>query len=111
VDNDALAQRIIRDNLFQTGLARQARCLALNLPKELERITGTYDIIFADPPYHAEFYAALIEGIAARKLLKREGALIIEHSKKDILPDSHPPFERTRHKHYGDACLSLYRYC
>jgi 16S rRNA G966 N2-methylase RsmD len=110
VDNDAKAQRIIRDNLFHTGLARQARCLALNLPQELERITGTYDIIFADPPYHSDFYAVLIEGIAARKLLNPEGALIIEHSKKDALPDAPAPFVRTRYKHYGDASLSLYRF-
>lgn len=110
VDNDAEAQKIIRENLFHTGLARQARCLPLSLPADLHRITGSYDIIFADPPYHNDYYAALLEGIVGKELLKPEGVVVIEHDRRENMPESIAGLERTRFKHYGDAALSSYRF-
>jgi 16S rRNA (guanine(966)-N(2))-methyltransferase RsmD len=110
VDNDAEAQKIIRENLFHTGLARQARCLPLSLPADLHRITGSYDIIFADPPYHNDYYAALLEGIVGKELLKPEGLVVIEHDRRENMPESIAGVERTRFKHYGDAALSSYRF-
>ncbi|MFD0761975.1 16S rRNA (guanine(966)-N(2))-methyltransferase RsmD [Lutibacter aestuarii] len=51
--------------------------------KFLEKSTGTYDIIFADPPY--DFEVDKFERIATlvfeNKLLSENGILIIEHSK------------------------------
>jgi len=110
VDNDAEAQKIIRGNRFHTGLASQARCLPLSLPADLHRITGSYDIIFADPPYHNDYYAALLEGIVGKELLKPEGLVVIEHDRRENMPESIAGLERTRFKHYGDAALSSYRF-
>jgi 16S rRNA (guanine966-N2)-methyltransferase len=110
VDNDGEAQKIIRENLFHTGLARQARCLPLALPADMGRITGTYDIIFADPPYHNDYYAALLEGIVQHKLLHPDGVIVLEHDRREDLPENIAGLERTRFKHYGDAALSAYRF-
>lgn len=110
VDSAAMAQKITRDNLFHTGLAQRARCLALNLPAELGRIPGKYDLIFADPPYDCGQHEALLEGIVACGLLAPDGALIIEHARRQPLPEQFGTLERTRFKHYGEAALSVYRH-
>ena len=51
--------------------------------KFLEKHTGNYDIIFADPPYNLEQkdFEKIIELIFANKLLNEEGMMVIEHSK------------------------------
>jgi 16S rRNA (guanine(966)-N(2))-methyltransferase RsmD len=109
VDSDATSQKLIRDNLFHTGLARQARCLAYALPGDIERITGSYDIIFADPPYAEADYPALLDSIMAHGLLKQDGVIVLEHHRKAILPEEIAGLQRTRHKNYGDVALSVYR--
>ncbi|WP_284653823.1 16S rRNA (guanine(966)-N(2))-methyltransferase RsmD [Flavobacterium terrisoli] len=51
--------------------------------KFLEKHTGNYDIIFADPPYgmtQSEF-EKIIELIFESELLDEEGMLVVEHSK------------------------------
>jgi 16S rRNA (guanine966-N2)-methyltransferase len=110
VDNDATAQKIIRENLFHTGLARQARCLALTVPQDLARINERFDLIFADPPYNATDYSALLAGVMQAGLLQEEGAVIIEHARRAALPENIAGLERTREKHYGDVALSVYRH-
>lgn len=51
--------------------------------KFLERHTGKYDIIFADPPYGMDQkeFEKMIESIFKNELLDEEGMLVVEHSK------------------------------
>lgn len=109
VDNAPEAQRIIRENLFHTGLAQKARCLSLPMPAEMNRITDQFDLIFADPPYDCGQHTAILEGIVACNLLRPAGGVILEHAKRTAMPDDVAGLARTKYKHYGDAALSLYR--
>lgn len=51
--------------------------------KFLEKHTGNYDIIFADPPYGMEQkeFEKIVELIFENELLDEEGMLVVEHSK------------------------------
>ncbi len=109
VDNAPEAQRIIRENLFHTGLAQKARCLALVMPADMSRITEKFDLIFADPPYDCGQHAAILEAVVACGLLRPDGAIILEHAKRTPLPEEIAGLTRTKAKHYGDAALSVYR--
>ena len=52
--------------------------------RDFLRKTGkTYDIIFADPPFHLGFHEELIAQIFDKNLLRPDGYLIIEHGKQD----------------------------
>jgi 16S rRNA (guanine(966)-N(2))-methyltransferase RsmD len=57
--------------------------------KFLERATGAYDIIFADPPYDfsKDQLKKIVDLCAKAKLLTEGGCLIIEHSKHLDLAD------------------------
>ena len=48
-----------------------------------KKIGKKFDIIFIDPPYKEIKINMLIEKIILRKLLKKEGILIIHRHKKD----------------------------
>ncbi|MEM0516948.1 MULTISPECIES: RsmD family RNA methyltransferase [Aequorivita] len=78
-----------------------------DVAKYLEKASGNYDIIFADPPY--DFNASQLENIvlavAEKKLLKEDGILVIEHSKQNTL-DALPGFAEARK--YGGNVFSFF---
>lgn len=73
----------------------------------LEKNTGKYDIIFADPPYDMdqEKFERLINLIFEKDLLKEDGMLIVEHSKQTKLSE-HPNFDQARK--YGGNVFSFF---
>ncbi|MBG42434.1 MAG: 16S rRNA (guanine(966)-N(2))-methyltransferase RsmD [Aequorivita sp.] len=75
--------------------------------KYLEKASGKYDVIFADPPYDftTEVLNDLIEVIMANSLLNSDGLLIIEHAKQNDL-SSLPHFVEARK--YGSSVFSFF---
>lgn len=68
----------------------------------------TYDIIFADPPYNFEYhnYEKIILLIIEKKVLNKQGLIIIEHSKIISLQNI-KNYSETRK--YGDCCFSFFK--
>jgi 16S rRNA (guanine(966)-N(2))-methyltransferase RsmD len=75
--------------------------------KFLEKHTGCYDLIFADPPYDMaqKDFEFLVLQIFEKQLLQPEGMLIVEHSK-------HTPIDHLPHfsfdKKYGASVFSFF---
>ncbi len=78
-----------------------------DVKKYLEKATGKFDIIFADPPYDFTEVAlrGLSEEIFNNSLLNPEGLLIIEHAKQNDL-SSFPHFVEARK--YGSSVFSFF---
>ncbi len=80
----------------------------------LNQHNGTYDLVFADPPYALELddFMSLVDLIFDRDLLQPEtdekyaGMLIIEHSKHTDL-STHPRFDNARK--YGGTVFSFFK--
>lgn len=77
--------------------------------KFLEKHSGSYDVIFADPPYGLEqaVFEKLIHLIFERNLLDQNGMLVVEHSKHTKL-DHLPDF--SFQKNYGGSVFSFYEF-
>ena len=75
--------------------------------KFLENNKQQYDIIFADPPYEMEQenFEKIYQLVFKNNLLKENGLLVIEHSKKTDLKHL-PNFEQT--KKYGGNLFSFF---
>ncbi len=75
--------------------------------KYLERASGSYDIIFADPPYDMsiELFEKIATLVFQNELLDIDGTLIIEHSKHTKM-DHVPNYVETRH--YGGNAFSFF---
>jgi 16S rRNA (guanine(966)-N(2))-methyltransferase RsmD len=77
--------------------------------KFLEKHKGSYDIIFADPPYGIaqKEFEKLIEMVFENELLDKEGMMIMEHSKHTKLDHMmHFSFQ----KNYGGSVFSFYEF-
>ena len=75
----------------------------------LERCKNSYDIIFADPPYHLSQndFEKIITQIFDHEILDEEGMLIIEHSKDTSLEHMiHFSFA----KRYGGTVFSFFEF-
>lgn len=77
--------------------------------KFLEKHKGSYDIIFADPPYGIaqKDFEKLIEIVFENELLDEEGMMIMEHSKHTKLNHMmHFSFQ----KNYGGSVFSFFEF-
>lgn len=71
----------------------------------LQKAFKTWDIIFADPPYDYKYYEHIIEEIFDRKLLDKQGMLIMEHGAEQNF-EIHPHFVFLRR--YGSVHFSFF---
>jgi 16S rRNA (guanine966-N2)-methyltransferase len=77
--------------------------------KFLEKHTGNYDIIFADPPYDLsqENFEKIVTTIFEKQLLSEDGMLVVEHSKYTKLEQlEHFSFQ----KNYGGSVFSFFEF-
>jgi 16S rRNA (guanine966-N2)-methyltransferase len=110
VDQSRKAIRMIRDNLESLEIKAGFTVLEMDLSKALDMLSVQFDVAFVDPPYDREdLYFACLERFGSRELLKPEGILIIEHSKRAKLAESVGSIGLVRSLVQGDAALAFYR--
>jgi len=117
IENHAPAAALIRKNLESLGLRAEARVLALDALRGLQRLAGeagakhaAYDVAFLDPPYAAaEDYRRVLAFLGASSLLADNSLVIAEHRRNFDLPEKAGTLGRVRVLRQGDAALSFYR--
>lgn len=114
VENNSKNIQFIKENLKITGLEKKARLICRDVPNALSllgREGRKFDLIFLDPPYLKDFEASTLAGIVFNALLKTDGKVIVESSKKGTLPRNVEGLEMIRQEKYGDTLLSFYQIC
>lgn len=115
VDSRRPALEMARRNLSKLGGSRAARSSALFLRStadvrgfrpRLDRL-GSFDLVFADPPYGFEVGSALLAEVALR--MESGGSLVLEHSSRIDPPGSQPRLARLDQRAYGDSTLTWYQ--
>ena len=125
VDSDLNCLKLIETNLISLGIkpcqdkdgtGRQIyRKDSLEAPCFLERQGLKFDLIFLDPPYLTGLAKKSLLAIASYDILNPLGIVVIEHGKKEELPQEVAGNGRDRslllfkRKHYGDKVLSFYK--
>lgn len=94
---------------YQKKIKQELNCdnfspMRLDVFKALKNITGTYDIIFCDPPYDLPNISEIPDLVFKNKILQKEGWLIIEHSKTTSF--KHGNYKETRK--YGNVNFSIF---
>lgn len=85
--------------------SRQASETIRDLHKDKRR----FDIIFLDPPYYLDLAKKTLQTLSAYDILAPSGFIIVQHFKKDILPETLGVLSLFRQSRYGDTVLSFYR--
>ncbi|MCX2575205.1 16S rRNA (guanine(966)-N(2))-methyltransferase RsmD [Pedobacter sandarakinus] len=75
--------------------------------KLLRQMTGAYDLIFADPPYHMPNIPQIPILVQERQLLKPDGLLVVEHQ-SNMKMNSQPGYTDTRK--YGNSSFSFFEF-
>ncbi len=113
VEKDRKIVEIIIENLIKSKLREKAIVINKSFEnsfKEIQNHQDSFDLIFVDPPYEKASYESIMESVMEHGMLKREGVLIVEHLKKESLPDRIRTIERFKRRAYGQTELSFYKF-
>lgn len=113
VDSAASAVDYIRRNLENLGFNEKSTVIKADSQAYLRKMalaSGSFDLIFADPPYtiNTNFYESLLVMVRKQGILKPRGRLIIEHPARGgevEAPAGWAPVERRR---YGETAVTIF---
>jgi len=91
------AQYLILAQSVESALAR------------LNRENKKFDIIFLDPPYYQDLPKKTLQTLEGYDILAPNGLIVVQHFKKENLPDSLGVLTLFRQYKYSQTLLSLYR--
>ncbi len=103
VDKSSKSILYTKQNLV--GMETNYKLFKCDFQSFLKKIDCSYDIIFMDPPYaNLEFYHIALNLIFDRKLLNKDGKIIIEHD--NTLIGNFKNYKLLSTKRYGKKYLS-----
>ena len=105
VDNNFRCAEFIKKAAQEYGFNKVITVQRANVFVFLKYPQVPFDLIFADPPYEMEDIETIPELIFNQKLLKKDGWLILEHSKANTFKD-HPFLLQQRN--YGKVNFSIF---
>jgi 16S rRNA (guanine966-N2)-methyltransferase len=111
VEASPVCQRLIRDNLRETGLADRGRVLGGSLPVAIERAgdLGPYELALLDPPYGDPSLERTLAALDERELLASEALVVVEHSRRGEPTAEQGRLRLIRRRRHGDTEISIYR--
>jgi 16S rRNA (guanine966-N2)-methyltransferase len=107
---EQLKQEVVRLSAEARGPeAAVAEVVCGDVLRSIPKLLGPFDVVFADPPYADNPFAALAEELESNRLLSPGGTVLLEHFRKTVLPDALGSLRLVTRRHYGDAAISVYR--
>ncbi len=107
VDASRASLDLVNQNIEQTGFEERSQAVLSKVESFLKKPSGSYDIVFLDPPYAGEMQP-LLELIAGAGILKPGSIVIAEHFKKQPSPACAGDLTLYREAKYGDTVLAFY---
>lgn len=113
VEKDAVAARVIAENLRRTGLAERGRVIRRDVAAWLADASGAaadgpFDIVLIDPPYAdtdaLDRSLALVGGVLAPR-----GVVVAKHFWRDAPPAETGLLGSVRDRRFGETALTFYR--
>ena len=105
VERDRIAQKVIANNVHTLGVDGRSKLVKAPVASWLETTEQTFDIIFADPPYH-DLQLSTVGKLT--KLLKPNGLMVLSYTGKGEVPTDLGVVV-VDNRRYGDAVLAFYR--
>lgn len=112
IDNSRDSIKIIKQNLSNTRLLNKATVYKMDAFIAINRFSNKdmkFDYIYIDPPYFKEIVEPILEELCKVDILKENGIVVVEHSKKITLKDSVEFLRKRDSRNYGDKSLTFYK--
>ncbi|WP_221912960.1 16S rRNA (guanine(966)-N(2))-methyltransferase RsmD [Streptococcus halichoeri] len=108
VERDRKAQAIVTANIAMTKADEHFKLLKMDANQAISQLTGTFDLVFLDPPYAQETIVATIEALEQRQLLGPEVVVVCEIDKAVVLPEAVANLGIWKEKTYGISKVTVY---
>ncbi|MCM8780998.1 MAG: 16S rRNA (guanine(966)-N(2))-methyltransferase RsmD [Candidatus Omnitrophica bacterium] len=93
---DCLDYKVVRSDVFKAI-------------ETLARYKKKFNIIFVDPPYYKDISKKTLQILSGCDIVTQNGLIIIQHYKKDNLPDALGDLVLYKQARYADTVLSFYK--
>ena len=108
VDECAQCIDMVKKNLEKTKLLSSAIIRRGNAIHILKTISGSFDIIFLDPPYKSLLYEEIAEIILKYHILAQNGIIVVESDFSEVLKDFKQLF-KVKQKKYGNTYVTYFK--
>ena len=108
VERDRRAQAIVTENIQMTREVGKFQLLKMEAERALEQVTGSFDLIFLDPPYAKEQIVADMKKMAERGLFSEDVMVVCETDKSVELPEEIACLGIWKEKIYGMSKVTVY---
>lgn len=93
---------------FETQNRIQVLCKgALEAIRWLHARGDTFDVIFLDPPYRQDWIVATLSALHNFPLLKKNGIVVAEHDKREVITSVEAIWKQEGARRYGDTAVTL----
>jgi 16S rRNA (guanine966-N2)-methyltransferase len=110
VEKGRQALRLIQKNLNQSGFEDRSEII----PKDVNRAIGvlnqrreSFDLIFMDPPYEEGMINRTLMKLNSHQIYHKGSILIIEHDRRESLPNIMEGWNLIRERRIGDTMISF----
>ncbi len=111
VEQDRAAREALLQNLSELELELESRVLAGDVFRVLRRLApGTFDLVFADPPWHGDLPERLLAERAFAPLLAPGGCAVIERSRREPVALACNGLRRVVSRAWGETRFDLYEF-
>ncbi|MCM8779767.1 MAG: 16S rRNA (guanine(966)-N(2))-methyltransferase RsmD [Candidatus Omnitrophica bacterium] len=103
--------KTLRENLDLLGI-RDALVLAQDAQRAIENLHKQkkfFDIVFLDPPYYQDMAKKTLQSLSDCDILTPKALVVVQHFKRDQLPEAIGKLVLWRISKYGDTRLSFYQ--
>ena len=110
VERERQALRIIEKNLSQCGVKEASEILATEVHRAigvLSRRGDRFDIILMDPPYRQAMIQPTLTQLSTHRIYREDTLLVVEHDRREPLPDPMEGWSLIRHRPFGDTIVSI----
>jgi 16S rRNA (guanine(966)-N(2))-methyltransferase RsmD len=107
VESDQKKREVINQNLKLT----EAEVVLFMMPAErfVRMYKGSFDLIYADPPFSKQGEIGLLESIAKKGLLKQEGQLLLHAPREAVVPEHIGSLSLVDRRVYGRSILYFFK--
>jgi 16S rRNA (guanine966-N2)-methyltransferase len=112
VDKAPQAIKTVIRNIHTCCLEEQSIILKRDVLRGLSFLGSVhepFDLIFVDPPYDKGFVKRTLELLARAKSISDSASIIVEHSKREVLPEMIACFILSDQRQHGKTLVSFYR--
>jgi 16S rRNA (guanine966-N2)-methyltransferase len=111
IDKDPQAIKVLTRNIRACSLEGRSTILKRDILRGLsflKSIDHAFDLVFIDPPYDKGFVERTIRLLDRAASISDAVSMVIEHSRREVLPEKVERFVLSDQRHYGKTLVSFY---